>query len=961
MGIDYLITNTEKQEKKLVFMKKQVFDPSKELNDMKVRMAYLEWYRKLSKDNKIGYYDNYKNASHTSDLEITKHMKALTCYWEQIVDEAEKRPQTVGTSLRTRWLFAGTNYQRMIEPLFIAEYYKDDHQRDYINQGRAKHFKQLEQWYKETQKPASGPNDLKKQNMASILTEDPCFWAHFEEARISCKLLSSKESSVGEKESSKHNLIEFGNYLGGVVVDGVVAWEIGLGFLLIFETGLGLPVGNRLGGVVVDGVVAWPLGLLADLGMGVGFAHRSLPLLLPFCLPLSLSFTVPSHRAQPKRGERRVARDGYVGLDLGFGHGGEPRVMVGYTLQLVSFGCSGLIHSGGGGGGGGWEGFGLWLGVKAEPPEPMAPTESSHAAPLPLATELPIPVIGKDDHETDWYGAACGVGVFNSLENRTALTVPNHKGETIGKVVEKCLREWGIDIVLTITVDNASSNDMAIDYLRRKMKLKESCIVGCEFLHMRCCAHILNLIVQDGLKDIHESIAKVRNAMWWNSTYLMLKATEKFERAFDRLIIDDEQYMDYFEEPDGNGKKPKGPPRSLDWENVRLLCMKMKYEKYWGNIKKMNLLLFVAVILDPRYKMKYIVYWFNKWYAKPKAETMVEKVRGAIDRLYAHYATKFETASSSASGSISCVTSDVASSSMSSASDKHDPWKSAVGEFQHHLAQEDNGECKIEVDQYLSEASEPPCALGFDILGWWRVNSSKYKILSHVARDVMAVLVSTVASESTFSTGGRVLDSFRSSLSPLTVETLICCQNWLRSTSSPVKLREAMDKVQSIDEELESGFEKVIIEGDAESVLEVGTPDEAKFPSFSSGLELANLVVTSHLPYHSWAAVRELYREICQEVGPSSSSSVRFKVDQQPNFTIIAFFTWPAHSKIYIEGGGGGDLYHSISSSTLKETFPFFEFLCTKTNPHFSINKAALDLFHSIRGSLPYLKSQVPL
>jgi hypothetical protein len=95
------------------------------------------------------------------------------------------------------------------------------------------------------------------------------------------------------------------------VVDGVVAWETGLGFLLIFEMGLGLPVGNGLGGVVVDGVVAWPLGLLADLGMGVGFAHRSLPLLLPFCLPLSLSFTVPSHRAQPKRGERRVARDGY--------------------------------------------------------------------------------------------------------------------------------------------------------------------------------------------------------------------------------------------------------------------------------------------------------------------------------------------------------------------------------------------------------------------------------------------------------------------------------------------------------------------------------------------------------------------------------------------------------------------------------------------------------------------------
>ena len=66
--------------------------------------------------------------------------------------------------------------------------------------------------------------------------------------------------------------------------------------------------------------------------------------------------------------------------------------------------------------------------------------------------------------------------------------VPNHKGETIGKVVEKCLREWSINIILTIIVDNVSSNDVTTDYLRRKMKLKKSCIVGCEFLHMRCCS-----------------------------------------------------------------------------------------------------------------------------------------------------------------------------------------------------------------------------------------------------------------------------------------------------------------------------------------------------------------------------------------------------------------------------------------------------------------------------------------
>ena len=52
----------------------------------------------------------------------------------------------------------------------------------------------------------------------------------------------------------------------------------------------------------------------------------------------------------------------------------------------------------------------------------------------------------------------------------------------------------------------------------------------------------------------------------------MLEAAEKFERAFDRMDIDGDQYMEYFEEPDENGKNPKCPPRSLDWENTRLFC-----------------------------------------------------------------------------------------------------------------------------------------------------------------------------------------------------------------------------------------------------------------------------------------------------------------------------------------------------------------------------------------------------
>ena len=70
----------------------------------------------------------------------------------------------------------------------------------------------------------------------------------------------------------------------------------------------------------------------------------------------------------------------------------------------------------------------------------------------------------------------------------------------------------------------------------------------------------------------------------------------------------------------------------------------------------------------------------------------------------------------------------------------------------------------------------------FNILAWWKYNTNKYSILSRLARDVLAVPVSTVASESAFSTGGCILDPFRSSLALEMAQSLICTQNWLQSS-----------------------------------------------------------------------------------------------------------------------------------------------------------------------------------
>ena len=82
---------------------------------------------------------------------------------------------------------------------------------------------------------------------------------------------------------------------------------------------------------------------------------------------------------------------------------------------------------------------------------------------------------------------------------------------------------------------------------------------------------------------------------------------------------------------------------------------------------------------------------------------------------------------------------------------------------------------KYELDQYLMDNVQKPN--DFNFLTWWKASSNRYPTISKMARDVLSISVSTVASESTLSTSDRILDSYRSSLSPKTVEALICTQS----------------------------------------------------------------------------------------------------------------------------------------------------------------------------------------
>uniref|UniRef100_A0A2N9G9L2 HAT C-terminal dimerisation domain-containing protein n=1 Tax=Fagus sylvatica TaxID=28930 RepID=A0A2N9G9L2_FAGSY len=86
-----------------------------------------------------------------------------------------------------------------------------------------------------------------------------------------------------------------------------------------------------------------------------------------------------------------------------------------------------------------------------------------------------------------------------------------------------------------VTMDNCSTNDAVINIIIDKLQ-RSSLVMRGSMLHMRCAAHVLNLIVQDGLSVIRPCIEKVRDSVgfWTAST----KRRQRFEETRQQLHIE---------------------------------------------------------------------------------------------------------------------------------------------------------------------------------------------------------------------------------------------------------------------------------------------------------------------------------------------------------------------------------------------------------------------------------------
>ena len=178
----------------------------------------------------------------------------------------------------------------------------------------------------------------------------------------------------------------------------------------------------------------------------------------------------------------------------------------------------------------------------------------------------------------------------------------------------------------------------------------------------------------------------------------------------------------------------------------------------------MNSLVFIASILDPRFKLEFIDFSVKQIYGAVNGSKLFENLKAELNILFTDYVS-VHGSSSGAAESVSGIQSRQ-TIQTDSANLLSTPANSMKARFKKHKME--SGMCggiRSEIDIYLGEATVDDEG-SFDILRWWKLNSERFPILSHMARDVLVVHESTVASEAAFATGGCVFNMFRSSLTP---------------------------------------------------------------------------------------------------------------------------------------------------------------------------------------------------
>lgn len=293
----------------------------------------------------------------------------------------------------------------------------------------------------------------------------------------------------------------------------------------------------------------------------------------------------------------------------------------------------------------------------------------------------------------------------------------------------------------------------------------------------------------------------------WNSTYDMLARALKFRDAFTSLKECDRSYKSLPSEDEWDrGQKiceflkpfstittffsgvryPTANAYFLQVWKIECLLMKyascddpvmkemakkmrVKFSKYWDEY---SLVLAMGAVLDPRLKLQILRTAYDK--VDPRnAEKKVEVVKKNLKKLYEEYGAKFQSSSSTSSATPTPY-------ELLTESPLEDDMNYELFELERSI-QPGLDNKKTNLEMYLEDPRlDTRSFTDIEVLGYWKDQGQRYGDLASLACDLLSIPITTVASESAFSVGGRVISPYRNRLLPKNVQALLCTRNWLR-------------------------------------------------------------------------------------------------------------------------------------------------------------------------------------
>lgn len=191
--------------------------------------AEIQWYKTCcdESDDQMGYYDSFKQrGTSRRDSRVNMNRIMLGSFWDSVISMSENNDLPHDFHRRNKWVNASQFYKLLVEPLDIAEYYRNGEHRikgHYMQYGRERRYKIFDRWWKERWVPKE-ENNYNRSRLAS-LTQDSCFWAKVEEAKDWLDKLRS-ERDRGMVALLWNNINEFDKYATELVVSKQVSVDV---------------------------------------------------------------------------------------------------------------------------------------------------------------------------------------------------------------------------------------------------------------------------------------------------------------------------------------------------------------------------------------------------------------------------------------------------------------------------------------------------------------------------------------------------------------------------------------------------------------------------------------------------------------------------------------------------------------------------------------------------------------